>query len=154
MLPRIPYAADFWAFSKAGRDLARWHLDYETIEPYPVEEYQSKLMINADDYRVQKMFFGRQNRQVDKTTIIYSSKITLAGIPLKAYEYIVNGKPALEWIMERYQITQDKDSGIVNDPNTWSDDPRYIVDLVKRIVRVSLETVDIVNGLPPLNERK
>jgi predicted helicase len=107
MLPRIPYAADFHTFSTAGRNLAQWHLNYENIEPYPLE----------------------------------------------AYEYIVNGKPALEWIMERYQLTRDKDSCLTNNPNDWSDDPRYILDLVNRIVRVSVESVKIVNSLPPLNER-
>ena len=66
----------------------------------------------------------------------------------------MNGRPAIEWIMERYQVTKDADSGIENDPNDWSEDPQYILDLVKRIVRVSLETMKIVNGLPPLNEKK
>ncbi len=100
------------------------------------------------------MTFGRRDRQIDKTTIIYNSKVKLAGIPLEAYEYKVCDRSAIEWIMERYQVTKDKASGIANDPNDWSDDPHYIVDLVKRIVRVSLETVKIVNSLPPLNERK
>ena len=152
MLPRIPYAKDFWAFSKAGRELAHWHINYETIEPYPLEEYSEFLFLNEDDYRVEKMTFARRQRQVDKTTIIYNSKLKLAGIPLEAYDYIVNGKSALDWIMERYQFKKDKKSGIINDPNEWSDDPRYIVDLVKRIVRVSVETVQIVESLPPLNE--
>lgn len=151
MLPRIPYAQDFWAFSKAGRELAYWHLNYETIEPYPLNEYQDLLYLDEKEYRVEKMIFGKRNK--DKTMIIYNSHINLSDIPLEAYDYIVNGKSAIEWIMERYQITKDKDSGIVNDPNDWSDDPRYIIDLVKRIVRVSLETVKIVNSLPPLNER-
>ena len=151
MLPRIPYAEDFWAFSKAGRELAHWHLHYETIEPYPLNEYQDLLYLDEKEYRVEKMIFGKRNK--DKTMIIYNSHINLSDIPLEAYDYIVNGKSAIEWIMERYQITKDKDSGIVNDPNDWSDDPRYIIDLVKRIVRVSLETVKIVNSLPPLNER-
>jgi predicted helicase len=151
MLPRIPYAEDFWAFSKAGKELAYWHLNYETIEPYPLNEYQDLLYLDEKEYRVEKMIFGKRNK--DKTMIIYNSHINLSDIPLEAYEYIVNGKSAIEWIMERYQITKDKDSGIVNDPNDWSDDPRYIIDLVKRIVRVSLETVKIVNSLPPLNER-
>ncbi len=151
MLPRIPYAEYFWAFSKAGRELAHWHLNYETIEPYPLKEFKSELYLEDADYRVEKMRFGKRNK--DKTTIIYNSKITLSEIPEKAYDYIVNGKSALEWIIERYQVKKDKKSGIVNDPNDWSDDPRYIVDLVKRIVRVSLETVKIVESLPALNEK-
>ena len=153
MLPRIPYAADFHSFSTAGRNLAQWHLNYENIEPYPLEEFKSELYLEDKDYLVSKMKFGVKNKAIDKTTIIYNSKITLSGIPLQAYEYIVNGKPALEWIMERYQLTRDKDSGITNNPNHWSDDPRYIIDLIKRIVRVSIESVKIVNSLPPLNER-
>ncbi len=96
------------------------------------------------------MTFEKRNQ--DKTKIIYNSKLKLWGIPLEAYDYIVNGKSAIDWVMERYKVTRDKDSGIVNDPNDWSDDPRYIVDLVKRVVKVSVETVKIVEGLPPLNE--
>ena len=94
--------------------------------------------------------------KADKTRIHYNSNLTLDGIPLEAYDYIVNGKPALEWIMERYQITIDKASSIKNDPNDWCkehDNPRYIVDLIKRVTRVSLETMKIVNALPALNER-
>lgn len=161
MLPRLPFTretADFFAFSQAGRDLAQWHLNYETVEPWPVKEYASELLSDpAKDFLVQKMSFGRKDKQVDKTTIIYNSRITLTGIPLEAYDYVVNGKPALEWIMERYQITVDKDSGLRNDPNDWAREhhqPRYILDLLKRIVRVSLETMKIVNALPALNERK
>jgi predicted helicase len=153
MLPRIPYCEDFWAFSKAGKELAYWHLNYETIEPYEVKEWKKELFLDAEDYRVVKMVFGKNKDGVDKTTIIYNSKITLSQIPLEVYDYIVNGKSALEWIMERYKFTKDKDSGITNDPNDWSDDPRYIVDLVKRIVRVSVETVRIVKNLPALNEK-
>jgi predicted helicase len=90
----------------------------------------------------------------DKTTILYNNKITLNGIPLEAYEYKVCDRSAIEWIMERYQISRDKDSGILNDPNTYNpENPRYILDLLKRIVRVSLETLKIVNELPPLEER-
>ena len=168
MLPRIPFTretADFWRFSQAGRDLAQWHLNYETVEPWPVQEFTSELFSDpTKDFLVQKMTFGRataeqkaSGEKVDKTTIHYNARITLSGIPLKAYDYVVNGKPALEWIMERYQITVDKDSGLRNDPNDWAKEhnqPRYILDLLKRIVRVSLETMKIVNTLPALNERK
>ena len=161
MLPRLPFTretADFWRFSQAGRDLAQWHLNYETVEPWPVQEHHSELLSDpAMDFLVQKMTFGRKDKQVDKTTIHYNARITLTGIPLEAYDYVVNGKPAIEWIMERYQITVDKDSGLRNDPNDWAREhhqPRYILDLLKRIVRVSLETMKIVNALPALNERK
>lgn len=102
------------------------------------------------------MTFGRKDRQVDKTTILYNSHFTLSGIPLEAYDYVVNGKPALEWLMERYQIVMDKESGIRNDPNDWAKEhqkPRYILDLLKRVIRVSIETMKIVHSLPTLNER-
>jgi predicted helicase len=92
--------------------------------------------------------------KADKSKIIYNGTITLSGIPPEAYEYVVNGKSAIEWIMERYAVTVDKDSGIKNNPNDWSDEPRYILDLVKRIVAVSLGSVAIVKGLPALEEKK
>ena len=156
MLPRIPYVSDFWGFSKAGTELAHRHLNYETVDPYPLEEQidESKIsrMTSEEFYRVEEMKFAKSGKEKDKTTILYNSRITLTGIPLEAYEYVVNGKPALEWVMERYTVSVDKDSGIRNDPNTWSEEPRYILDLVKRIVRVSLETVKIVKGLPALKE--
>jgi predicted helicase len=150
MLPRIPRPAnaeDFWAFSQAGRALADLHLHYETIEPYPLQEV---ITSTVEDWRVVKM---RYPSKTDKTQIIYNGHLTLKGIPPEALEYVVNGKPAIEWVMERYQVKVDKDSGIRNDPNDWCAEhgnPRYIVDLVKRVVRVSVETARIVNGLPSL----
>lgn len=143
-LPRIPFAKDFWAFSKAGRELAALHLNYESIEPWPLKEE------SHGDFRATKMRFLRKGI---RHTILYNSTCTLSGIPDEAYEYIVNGKSAIEWLMERYAVTTDKASGIVNDPNTWCAEqgkPRYIIDLVKRIVRLSLETRHIVKALPPL----
>ena len=145
-LPRIPFAKDFWAFSKAGRKLADLHLNYETIEPWPVKE------VSNGNYRVTKMRFPKKGI---RHTIIYNDTCTLSEIPDEAYEYIVNGKSAIEWIMERYAVTTDKDSGIVNDPNDWCDEqgnPRYIIDLVKRVIRVSIETMEIVKALPAINE--
>jgi predicted helicase len=98
------------------------------------------------------MIFGKKSGKPDKSTIIFNRFVTLADIPEEAYEYVVNGKSAIEWIMERYQVTLDQDSGITNDPNMWSDDPRYIFDVLRRIVRVSLETMKIVGSLPALEE--
>lgn len=158
MLPRIPFAGDFWAFSKAGRSLAELHLNYEKAPPYPVQQHCDVLAIDPPTlFRVEKMYFGKRDKKPDKSTIIYNSRITLSGIPLEAYEYVVNGKPAIEWIMERYQLTKDKDSGIVNDPNDWAsehNDPEYILRLLKSIITVSIETMKIVKALPPLNERQ
>lgn len=151
MLPRIPKVKDFWRFSNAGRDLSELHLNYETVEPYPLEEIVTKTV--TDDYemyRVQKLaFVGRK----DKSGIVYNPNITLRGIPEEALEYQVNGKSALEWIIDRYQVTVHKASQIRNDPNDYSQEignPRYIIDLIKRIVTVSLETNKIVANLPAL----
>lgn len=168
MLPRIPLTketADYKKFTKAGRDLAEWHLNYETVEPYPLAEVSPELGLDPwKQFQVNKMTFAKPSPaqkaaglKADKTRIIFNSHLTLDGIPLEAYDYIVNGKPAIEWIIERYQITIDKASGIKNDPNDWCkehNDPRYIVDLIKRVTRVSLETNKIVSALPALNERK
>ncbi|HLP85468.1 MAG TPA: type ISP restriction/modification enzyme [Phycisphaerales bacterium] len=166
-LPRIPLTketADFQRFSKAGRDLAHWHLNYETIDPYPLDEHSDALALDPEKlYTVTKMTYARPNAEQkaagqkwDKTTIKYNAHITLSGIPAEALGYVVNGKPALEWVMEQYQLYTDPVSGIKNDPNDWSREhkqPRYIIDLVKRVVRVSVETVKIVKSLPALNER-
>lgn len=152
MIPRIPFAADFRAFSNAGRELGQWHLGYETVEPYPLTEDYSRLVMEAADWRVHKMVFGKRGGEKDKTVIVFNPHVTLRGVPLEAYDHVVNGKSALEWVMERYAVTIHKESGIRNDPNDWSDDPRYIVDLVKRTTRVSLETVRIVTALPAISE--
>ncbi len=156
-LPRIPFAKDFWAFSKAGRKLAELHLGYENIEPYPVKVANKELALDsARLYEVQKMRFGKNASGEDKTVIQFNSHITITGIPLEAYEYVVNGKSAIEWVMERYQVSQDPESGIVNDPNDWArehEDPQYILNLLKRVVTVSVETMKIVKALPPLEER-
>lgn len=118
---------------------------------------------SSEQFRVQKMTFARPTPEQkaagmkwDKTKILYNSHVTISQIPLEAYDYVVNGKPAIEWVMERYQVTRDKDSGIVNDPNDWCrehNQPRYILDLISRVVRVSMETIKIVKSLPALNER-
>ncbi|MDA7982654.1 MAG: DEAD/DEAH box helicase family protein [Alphaproteobacteria bacterium] len=157
-IPRIPFAGDFRAFSKAGKALGDLHLNYETAAPYALtEDTGGKLaeIMSDKDYKVRKMKFGRDGKEKDKTSIVYNDTITLRGIPPEAYGYVVNGKSAIEWIMDRYQVRTDKDSGIRNDPNDWApDNPRYILDLLKRIVTVSVESVKIINALPPLDEHK
>ncbi len=156
-LPRIPCVktpTGFWAFSKAGRELAELHLNYETVTPYPLKIESSGKLADAD-YRVEKMRYGKSGKNKDLTTLIYNDKITLTGIPLEAYEYVVNGKPALDWVVERQCVKTDKDSGIVNDANDWAietmHNPRYPLELFQRVVTVSLETMRIVHSLPSLD---
>lgn len=148
LLPRLPLVEDvrdFWSFSKAGRKLAELHLEYESISPYANLEVSG---LEGNFYKVEKLRFPKKDQ---KDTIIFNSKITISNIPLKAYEYEINGKSAIEWIMERYQLSTDKESGIENDPNDWaveSGNPKYILDLLLSIINVSVQTVDIVNKLP------
>lgn len=160
-LPRIPCvkkASDFWAFNQAGRNFAELHINYETVEPYPVNFECGKLFMDSftdKDYRVEQMKFGKKGKETDKTTVIYNHAITMTHIPLQAYEYVVNGKPALEWVMERQAVTKHKDSGIVNDANDWAietmHDAAYPLKLFQRVITVSLETMKIVKGLPRLD---
>lgn len=139
-LPRIPFAPDFWAFSKAGKRLAEIHVDYEDQPEYPLTMVENPN--HPLDWRVEKMKLSP-----DKTAIIYNDFLTLTGIPPEVYEYKLGNRSALEWIIDQYRVKTDKRSGIVNDPNN-PDDPDYIVRLIKKIVTVSLETVQIVKGLP------
>ncbi len=154
---RIPMAAtvaDFHAFSQAGRELAELHINYETVEPYdlvetPAADWKADA---ADAYRVTKMSYAGKGG-ADKSTILYNAGITLSGIPEKAHLYRLGSRSALDWLLDRYLVKTDKASGIVNDPNDWAKEagnPRYILDLVKRVTAVSVQTVDIVAGLPGL----
>ena len=154
MLPRIPLVKGFWEYSRVGRALAEIHLGYESVEPYPLDEVVSSpapedLEERFEFYRVQKMKFGPKK---DKTRIQYNGHLTLKGIPEEVYNYILMGnRSALEWVIDRYQVKTDKKSLITNDPNDYCravNNPRYIVDLIKRLVTVSLETQKLVGTLP------
>ena len=161
MLPRIPLVespADFKAFVKAGRELADLHLNYET-QPEPDNVAVSGEDLAANDYTVNKMIFGKRKdpatgkMEEDRSTIIYNGRISVVNIPEVAYDYIVNGKSAIGWIMERYQVKTDKDTGIVNDPNAWArehENPRYILTLLLSVINVSIKTQGIVSKLPAL----
>lgn len=158
-IPRVKVAEDFWAFSKAGRLLADLHLLYDTdrVPMYAGAkiEHGDKPLTSAD-YRVEKMRWPKKGKDKDLTTILYNSRINVTGIPPEAYEYVVNGKPAIDWVVERQCVKTDKDSGIVSDANDWANEtmnnPRYPLELLLRVVTVSLETMKIVKGLPALGE--
>ena len=161
-LPRIPCVKtveDYRAFRDAGQRLGDLHVDYERAEPYPVRIKQGDLRLATIDdptsfFRVTKMKFEGRGRDKDKTTVVYNANITMENIPLEAYEYVVNGKPALEWVMERQVVKTDRASGIVNDANRYAletvGNPAYPLELFQRIITVSLETITIVRGLPKL----
>ncbi len=158
-IPRVKTAADFWAFSRAGRTLGDLHVNYETVEPYPVTIKQGDLRL-ADMkspeafYRVTKWAFGKNGKEKDKTTVVYNGNITMQDVPLEAYDYVVNGKPALEWVMERQVVKTDKASGIENDANRYANEtmtnPAYPLELFQRVITVSLRTMEIVRKLPKL----
>ena len=158
-LPRIPIVEslnDFMDFYQYGKKLADLHLNYESVVPYPGVVVKGDRKVTGDDsdydyFRVwDKMRF---KSKTDKSTIIYNGNIVIENIPEKAYEYVVNGKSAIEWIVERYCVSQDKKSLIKNDANDWAREhkqPRYILDLLLSVINVSVQTVDIVNALPKL----
>ena len=154
-LPRIPLpgsAEDFRAYAAAGRELTDLHIGYETAEPYPLTESHS----TGDEsdpafYRVTTMRWGGTGRSRDRSVIVYNGNVTLSGIPEAAHEYMLGSRSGLEWLLDRYRVKTDKASGIVNDPNDWAlehENPRYIVDLVKRVTTLSVRTMEIVKGLP------
>ena len=169
--PRVPLVesrAVFDAFAAAGRELCDLHVGYETTEPYPlIEEWalgadpetNPGLLLVGD----RKMSYAKASvsgtgygaRDLDRSRLRYNDYLTLSGIPQEAHDYVLGTRSGIDWIIDRYYIKTDKDSGIVNDPNQWGlehGEPRYIVDLIKRVVTVSVRTVEIVAGLPSLEE--
>ncbi|WP_309065545.1 type ISP restriction/modification enzyme [Microbacterium sp.] len=150
MLPRIPQVKGFPEYARIGRALADLHVDYESAAQYPLGE---ELTLAAPEdpferYRIEKLSWVSRK---DHTAIRYNSHLTITGIPEAESEYKVGGRSPLEWVIDRYKITVDKVSGIVNDPNAWlheQDNPRYVVDLIRSLVTVSLETQRLIAELP------
>ena len=158
-IPVVPNADDFLQFSAIGRRLGALHVNYEKLDEYPVIEQHSLAInptrTNDEPYRVAKMKFDkRPDGQLDLSTIVYNSQIKLSGIPSETYEYTVNGKSALEWVMDRQCVKMDKPSGIPNDANQYAietiADTTYPLRLVKQIITLSLETARLISQLPPL----
>ena len=141
-LPRIPFAPDFRAFAAAGQQLAELHLNYETVEPWPLGSEEA-AGVPYNPRVLDKMKLSK-----DRTKLVVNPSLILSGIPPEAFEYRLGNRSALEWVIDQYRVTEDKRSGVRSDPNR-PDDPDHIVNLVYRVVRVSVETVKIVAGLPP-----
>ena len=141
-LPHIPFGSDFWGFVQAGQRLGEIHIGYEEMPEYQLTFIENReVQIN---WRVEKMKLSK-----DKTQLVYNHFLILEGIPAKAFDYKLGNRAALEWVIDQYRVKTDKRSGIVNDPNR-PDDPQYIVKLIGKVIAVSLETVEIVEGLPAL----
>jgi predicted helicase len=140
-LPRIPFAPDFKAFAKAGKEIARLHLDYEKLEPWDL------TYIETEDMPLSYVVMDKMRLSGDKTNLHVNPSLTLAGIPAEVFQYRLGNRSALDWVINQYQVSVDKRSGIRSDPNR-ADDKQYIVNLVGQVVRVSVETVRIVNALP------
>lgn len=149
-LARVPITKEKEKYVEIGKKLMALHLNYEQVPVYN----DVKVKYNGtSDYRVSKMKFSKKRNadgklENDRSTIIYNESIAISGIPDKAYQYIINGRSAIEWIMDQYRVKTDNKSGIIDDPNDYSDDPKYIFNLLLRIINVSIQTVDLVNQLP------
>ena len=143
-LPHIPFAPKFRQFADAGASLADLHVNYETQPKYDGLTHIETPDVPVD-FRVEKMRLSK-----DKQQLKYNDFLTIDGIPAAVYEYRLGTRSALEWVVDQYRVKADKRSGIVNDPNR-ADQPRYIVDLIGRVIYVSLRTVEIVGGLPDLD---
>ncbi len=137
---RLSRSSGFRAFAKAGKKLAKLHLEYESLDEWPLEWIETPG--EPLSYKVEKMRLSK-----DKKSLTVNDALTLAGIPPEIFEYRLGNRSALDWIIDQYRVKEDKRSGIVSDPNN-SDDPEYIVRLVGQVVRVSMETVKLVAALP------
>ncbi|HIX80110.1 MAG TPA: damage-inducible protein, partial [Candidatus Corynebacterium faecipullorum] len=159
MLPHIETPtsrAEFDKFAAAGQELMDLHVNYELVEPWPLDIQVKGDESDRETWRVLKMKWAKRKdpetgKNVnDVTKLIYNKRVTISGIPAEADEYMLGSRSAVAWLIDRYQVKKDKASGIVNDPNDWADEvgnPRYIVDLIGKVVRVAMETVRIVDGL-------
>ena len=159
MLPHIetPGTRDeFDKFAAAGQELMALHVNYENVDPWPLDIQVKGDESDRETWRVTKMRWAKRKdpetgKNVDDVTkLIYNKQVTITGIPAEADEYMLGSRSAIAWLIDRYQVKKDKASGIVNDPNDWADEvgnPRYIVELIGRVTRVAMETVRIVDSL-------
>lgn len=146
--PRVPLLSDFAVYENFGRKLSELHLNYENFKNAFCEVIISDNNINENElYRVEKMRFGKNN---DKTTLIFNRYITIKNIPVETFQYFVNGKTPIEWIIDRYSIKEDSDTKIMNDPNTYSNDPKYVLNLLLSVIVMTKEILELQQNLPEL----
>jgi predicted helicase len=147
--PRLPLLQDFWKFEQIGRDLADLHLNYENYSKHPelTIEFLNDKLRDSDLYKVTKMTFSDNK---DKKSIKFNDNIIISNIPEQAYLFNINGRSAIEWVMNQYQVSTDKDTGILNDPNSFSADPKYIFNTVIGVIGISIQTLKIYDEMPKL----
>lgn len=142
--PRIFFVSNFWKYAEVGEKLVKLHVDYENVDPYEAKvEYSSP----NPSYKVKKMKYAKKG---DFSKIIFNTDITITEIPEKAYEYVINGRTPMEWVMDQYKLEVKKNSKILFDPNKYSKDEKYIFNLLLSVINVSVQTVDLINSLPNL----
>ena len=156
-LPRVPLAADFEAFRSAGRELMDLHIDYETVEEYPlvclVDDQPDEGGADPDAYRIdKKMRWAKAGKETDRTVLEVNHRCKLIGIPDEAHQYTVSGRSPLAWAIDSLRHKHDKASGIADDPNgwhDWADTPFNLIRHLRRLAYISVETTRIVDNLPP-----
>jgi len=157
-IPRVKSREDFWRIHDIGKTLGDWHVGYEQFDiahaPGVVVDTNGKKLSDAH-YRVEKMKYGKVDGAKDLTTIHYNEHITVRNIPAHAHDYIIHGRSAIDWVVERQGVRTDKDSGIVNDSNDWATEtmrnPKYPLELLLRVIALSVETLRLVGELPKLD---
>ncbi|HHR7936660.1 TPA: type ISP restriction/modification enzyme [Staphylococcus aureus] len=149
--PRLPNLKHKNDYIEIGRKLANLHLNYENQPKW--EDIVVNIKTKFPDYRVKKMKHPKKRDEngkliIDYSTIIFNDSITIENIPEEAYQYEVNGRSAIEWIINQYQVSIDRKSGVIDDPNEFSDNPKYILNLLVSIITVSMKTLKLIEKLP------
>jgi len=147
-LPRIPVSDNFGEFSQIGRQLSDLHVNYDKADVYEYEGFQS---LNAKHQEIQKIRYGKNATGIDKTKLVLNDSMQISGLPVEIQNYDLYGRSAMDWVIDRYEVETDRDSGIKQNPNQFSDDPAYIVNLIGRVITVSLETQRLVGMLPSID---
>ncbi len=146
-LPKIPMLDKFKSYVDIGKKLSDLHVNFEKCEPLSGIRVEK----TSNDYTIDQIKFQKRNGIVQKDTILYNSSITISEIPTKAYDYIINGKSAIDWIIERFVYSVDKESKLLNDPNKLFGS-KYVFDLLLSIISLSIKTQELVSLLPEYKE--